>query len=78
LPGHDQDRIRGYYGPALRKIREIPGRLGRALSSALFPVIQLDPIPVAQLTSVLVAVAAACVPARRAKKVDPVVALRYE
>jgi putative ABC transport system permease protein len=54
--------------------------LGRALSSALFGVIQIDPITVALLTSVLVLVAAAAayVPARWAMKVDPMVALRYE
>ena len=54
--------------------------LTRALSSALFGVVQIDAITIALLTFVLalVAATAAYIPARWAAKVDPMVALRYE
>jgi predicted permease len=54
--------------------------LTRAVSSALFGVVQFDIITITLLTMALasVAAAAAYIPARRAAKVDPMVALRYE
>ena len=54
--------------------------LTRALSSALFGVVQIDIVTFVALTSVLALVAAlaAYIPARWAMNVDPMVALRYE
>jgi putative ABC transport system permease protein len=54
--------------------------LTRALSSALFGVVQIDVVTFALLTFTLALMAAlaAYIPARRAAKVDPMVALRYE
>jgi predicted permease len=54
--------------------------LTRALSSALFGVVQTDLVTFALLTFLLAAVAAmaAYMPARWAMKVDPMVALRYQ
>jgi ABC-type lipoprotein release transport system permease subunit len=54
--------------------------LARFLSTLLFDVCPVDPltfIGVAVLLA-LVALAASCIPARRAMRVDPMVALRYE
>ena len=53
---------------------------GRALSSLLFQVSARDPLTIAAVAAVLLAVsvAAAWVPARRATRVDPMSALRFE
>ena len=54
--------------------------VGRWLSSLLFGVRPWDPLTLASVAAILVAVAfAAClIPARRAMRVDPITALRYE
>src|SRR5579864_2129302 len=54
--------------------------VARSLSSFLFQVNFLDPLTVVAMTALLMAVAlVACyIPARRATRVDPTVALRYE
>jgi putative ABC transport system permease protein len=53
---------------------------GRALMSLLYNVAALDPgaVVVAVFSLITVAVIACCVPARRATRVDPIVALRAE
>jgi len=54
--------------------------LGRYLETLLFEIKPADPLTLAAVTGILliVAIAAAYIPARRATKVDPMVALRYE
>ena len=54
--------------------------LGRAVRSQLFGISGSDPLSLvmATLLIVLVAICAASLPARRAAKVDPIIALRYE
>jgi putative ABC transport system permease protein len=54
--------------------------LSRVLSSFLFGVHGIDPVTFTIVVVLMVAIAllASCVPARRAIKVDPMVALRYE
>jgi putative ABC transport system permease protein len=54
--------------------------LSRVMSSLLFGVTERDPITFVAVAALLIAVAfiACLVPARRATKVDPLVALRYE
>jgi putative ABC transport system permease protein len=54
--------------------------LARLVASQLFQTSEFDPLTFAAMAAVLVAVAAAAsyIPARRATRVDPMVALRYE
>ena len=54
--------------------------LGRAGSSLLFGVTSTDPLTfiVVSLLLIAVAIAACCFPARRAMKIEPIVALRQE
>jgi len=52
----------------------------RVLSSLLFEITPTDPLTLGTVAGLLmtVAIAATLIPARRATKVDPMVALRYE
>ena len=54
--------------------------IGRFIESMLYQVRPTDPITLASAPTILLVVAllACFVPARRAMKVDPIVALRYE
>ena len=54
--------------------------MARAMSAALFGLVPVEPLVLASLALLLtlVAVAASMVPAQRASRVDPIVALRYE
>jgi ABC-type antimicrobial peptide transport system permease subunit len=54
--------------------------LGRTVRSQLFGISSSDPLSlvIATLLIVLVAISAASLPARRAARVDPIIALRYE
>jgi putative ABC transport system permease protein len=54
--------------------------LTRGMASLLFNVSASDPLTFALVTALLVVVAivSSCIPARRATKVDPIIALRYE
>ena len=53
---------------------------GRVVSSQLFGITGTDPLAVSVATAILFAIAglASYVPARRASRVDPMVALRHE
>jgi ABC-type antimicrobial peptide transport system permease subunit len=53
---------------------------GKILSSMLFQVSARDPLTIASVAIVLllVSIAAALIPARRATRVDPISALRFE
>jgi len=54
--------------------------LGMTVRSQLFGISSSDPLTlfVATLVILLVAIASALLPARRAAKIDPIMALRYE
>jgi ABC-type lipoprotein release transport system permease subunit len=60
----------------------VPGALwlGQAGSSLLFGVTPADPLTIVVDSTLLmaVAIAACCFPARRAMKIEPIVALRQE
>jgi putative ABC transport system permease protein len=54
--------------------------VNRALTSLIFGIVTMNPVLLAGMAFVLIATAliAAYIPARRAMRVDPIVALRYE
>ncbi|MGH7678576.1 MAG: hypothetical protein ACRENU_08935, partial [Gemmatimonadaceae bacterium] len=72
LPVHDQDRIVVMWGE----------NRARQFAQLLYEVTPTDPLTIATaaalLMMVIVALAACVVPARRAMRVDPVIALRAE
>ena len=83
--GGDVIRLIGTSGVRLALAGTVLGAVGafaltRFLSGMLFGVSSLDPLTFAAMAGTLIAVTlfACYIPARRASRVDPLIALRYE